>query len=185
MSVLTLQELQDIFYTITLFNSNITSSKVRHTYQGNSAPTFNREEDVIYLTVTQKDDDYDKNKHIQTYYTGDSDYGEESTFYTRILQVDWICHGPHSFNNADEIRNKILSRDVRSILVKHHLRPLTDIPAPVRIPYAFNNQWFDRTDLRAYFNLGTERIVEVPWMKEAVVVLPDEEGNKHVFTIEL
>lgn len=185
MSVLSLEELQNIFYTITLFNSNIPSHKVRHTYQGNSAPTFNRDEDVIYLTVTQKDDDYDKNKHIQTIYFDDPEYGKEATFYTRVIQVDWICHGVHSFNNADEIRNKILTRDVRAILNKNRIRPLTDIPAPVRIPYAFNNQWFDRTDLTAYFNVGTERITEVPWLQKAEIVLPDEEGNDHVFTIEL
>lgn len=185
MTVLSLQELQDIFYTITLFNSTLLSNKVRHVYQGNSAPAYERNEDAVYLNVTVKDDPYDKNKHIQVAYTGDNEYGQESTFYTRVIQVDWICHGPHSFNYADDIRNKILTRDVREILVKHHIRPLTDIPAPVRIPYAFNNQWFERTDLTAYFNVGTERITEVPWLKEAVILLPDDEGNDNVFTIEL
>lgn len=175
MAVLTLEELQNIFYTVTLFNSNIQSHHIRHEYQTNSAPAFEPKDDVIFLNITLKDDMYDKNRHI-TYQDKDPQHTEESIFYTRVLQVDWVCHGAHSFNNADEIRNKILTRDVRGILRQSRIFPVTDIPAPVRIPYAFNNQWWERTDVTAYFYLETLRQGEVSYLQQAKVVIETDTG---------
>jgi len=176
MAILSLEEIENVFYTLTLLNSNVPSDKIRHTYSPNSQPAFENQEDVIFIIVNLKDDQYDKNRHIQ-YLDNNPDEAEENIFYTRVLQITWICHGPHSFNNADNLRNKLLTREGRRILRQAGIFPLTDVPAPRRVPYMFNNQWWDRTDITAYFNLETLRVGPVPYIKTVPVELITEVEN--------
>lgn len=180
MAFLTLTELQNIFYEVTVTSTGLPAKRVRQAYQGQSQPAWGIDENVAFIHVSQKDDAYDKKRNY-SWYTG---YGptdsRQTVNYTRVIQVDWSIYGPSCFDNADALRNGILLEQIRNIMSAHDIYPLTDIAAPRRVPYLFNGQWWDRTDLRAYFNCATTRSSIVPLFSGAHIDIDSAGGDRVV-----
>lgn len=187
--VLSLVNLQEVFYQATLTASGLAEQFVRHTYAPDSQPGWEQAENLIFLNVSPQDDPYDKLRDI-AYAEGDITTTEERVFYTRVIAVDWTLYGPLSYDLADLIRHGILIPPIREILAKKEIYPLTSIDAPRRGPYEFNMQWWERTDLRALFNVGTRRTATVPLLAGATVEIetgtlgPSGVGDSRIITIQ-
>lgn len=189
MAVLTLAQLKTIFHDVTVDITALDPKRgVRNTYQREGQPAWQITENVVFVEIRPIDNQYDKLRDItwgeQAPVTGQEIVSDYSTSYTRVMQVDWICYGPDSFDLADKIRFGILSQASLATLADSEIAPLTEIPAPRRAPEVYDGRWWERSDVRAYFNVLTTRTETVPYLDSANIELHTEQGLYGTIEIE-
>lgn len=175
MAVLNLMQLQDLLFTFTVGATGLDPKAVRHSYQSNNQPAHLISENLVYINIMPVDDPIDKPRHI-TYSSATNPNTNQTTSYTRLFAVDWVIYGPNGLTIADDIRYGLFLETLRGPLKSSGLYPLTGVPAPQRGPYEFNNQWWERYDLRAYINVETTRSLLVPTLASSSVDLYTEDG---------
>lgn len=166
--ILKLSEIEDVFFEATCKMLNLVGeeqqSKVRLAWQGNGAPAWNKEEDVVFLRITPEDNRLARQMDIL--YNDDDALSKldvkKSVGYTRVHKVSWTLYGPNSYNNADLIRHLIFDTDYTKEIRRNNLFLITSVSMPLRIPELFNKQWWERTDFSATFNEAVIRESEVP-----------------------
>lgn len=190
MPALTLVQLQDLFFDITVTMTGYDEKKVRHAYQPQGQPGNEISQDIVYLDVMEVDNQWnrqrnDVQKNSATYESGfitleDGSFlvtenGEKivadpyiaatsdiETSYTRVIQTRWTVYGTTCYDMASVIAWKILNPDIREALREHDVKPVCDIPAPILGREMVNGQWWQRTDLTVLFYAGTVRTNDVP-----------------------
>jgi len=165
MAYLTLAQLEDLFYTATRDITGLAATAVRIAYQTTGQPSWEVSQNVVLINIQQVNNSYDK--QLDYKYVNGSTNSSESVFYHRVMAVDWNCYGPNSFQLADALRIGILSDSVRNNLYLNEVFPIPRIDSPIRVPYLFNGQWYERQDLRVLFNVGTTRTGTVPLLTAA------------------
>lgn len=178
--VQTLSQLQGVLQSVTSTITELDGKKVRIAFQAQGQPARLINEDIIYLSIRQADNPYDKQRD----FIYNADYERMDIYYTRVMECQWYCYGPNSFDYADEIRNGILLDDIRNVLRLEDVFPITGIASPDRVPYLFDGQWWERSDLRVLMNVLTLRTSTTPFFEGAEVLLYDEEGLQRTATIE-
>ena len=182
MAVATLKDLQDLFYTITVGVTGLPANCVRHAYQPNGQPAWDKAQNLAFINILPVDNPYDKQRNI--IWRGDADNQiEQSISYTRVIAVDWVFYGSESYDNADAVKAGILYEPTREPMAALNVYPLTEIQAPRRAPYEFNSTWWERTDLRVLFNVGTERVANVPRFEEFNITVQESAGPDILITI--
>lgn len=182
MATLTLTELNTLFQGVSVTMTGLNGKKVRLAYQAQQ-PAQEHDENVVYIYVSEVDDDYNKLRDL-VYFNSDPDVSDLLTKYTRVMEVQWSCYGPSAFDLANTIRRSILSESIRSVLATAQVYPLTWIAAPTRVPYQFNNRWWERTDVRVRFNVNTTYNEEVPYIESAEVLIDTVEISQNVIIEE-
>lgn len=177
--VQTLADLQSLIQQATVSITDLDGKNVRIAFQGRNQPAHTIEQDIIYVSLKQISDDW--GKYQEKIY--DPDYEQEQTFYTRVMECTWFCYGPNSFEFADAIRIGIYYPDIRAPLNRENVKPLVQPPNPDRVPYVFDTQWWERSDLKINFNVGTLRTNTTPWISSAEVDIYDEDGLQRVANI--
>ena len=178
--VLTFVQLQSLFYSAT--TTAIPGVPVRHAYQGQSQPSFEITDDVIFLNINNIDSPYDKQRDI-TYSAADSQNANQSIFYVRVIQTTWTIYGPNSWDNADIIRNGVLTPPILEILGDSQVYPIPGISPAIRAPYLFDGQWWQRCDLNVNFNVGTLRVNTAPYLQSAEIELEDDQGDQRIINV--
>lgn len=177
--VQTLSELQKLLHDAIVTITSLNPKNVRPAFQQRNQPGRTIDQDIVYLKLEQVDDEWDKLQSIEY----DPDYDREESFYTRVMQATFYCYGPNSFEIVDHIRFGMYQPAVRLPLNIENVKPIVQPPAPVRASYMFDSQWWERSDLKMFFNVGTLRASTVPWLQGARVELYDEEGLQRVANI--
>lgn len=190
MSSMTIKELENSFWTITMtllgYDTTDTTlqDKVRMDWPTQGQPAFDVDEDVIFLKVLPFDDNYNRIRDMSYKVSDSSDTTLVETYsYTRVIGVTWVCYGPNSNTNAQIIRNKMFYDTFNAgmeLLDSYGLYLVSDIKEPTRIPEEFNNLWWERTDLSMQFNYLVSDDVEVPSVNSVPV-----EVNGEDFIIEV
>ena len=168
-TVLTLHQIEDIFFNETCKMLNLdptlpeNQGKVRLVWNSDGQPGWSVDEDIVFLRITPQDDKIARPQDI-LYNTNASDYALKEVGYTRVHKVDWTLYGPNSYDNADLIRYKVLSKDYLEDFRKSNLFLITDVTMPVRLPELFNGQWWERTDFSASYNELVVRRSQLPYI---------------------
>lgn len=178
MAYLTLTQFEDLFYTATVSMTGLAASQVRIAYQTQSQPAWEVSQNVVLLNVQQVDNAYDK--QLDRSFINASVNSTETIFYTRVMAVDWNFYGPNSFQLADAVRIGILSESIRNTLYLNQVFPIPGIDSPIRVPYLFNGQWYERQDLRVLFNAGTTRSGTVPLFTQANIAVKSASTNQNI-----
>lgn len=175
---LTMKQLETLFWQSTLLmigldpENKANAGKVRLSWPTQGAPAWKVDEDVIFLRITEADDEY--NRQRDTAYDPkdkDADNAIEKKTFTRIIQTYWICYGPNSFDRAFAIRNALFATQSRETLSGSGLYLISDMDAPRRSPELFAGQWWERTDLSARFNEYIRLDTTVPYLKSADIAV--------------
>lgn len=180
MPVLTLTQLQDLFHPLTVTMTGLDASAVRHAYQGGSQPSFERTQACAFIHLTEVDEPINRTRDL-IYSPDDADSVLQATYYTRVFQAQWTLYGPTAYDLADTIRFKILTESIRATLAASAIYPIPDIPAPSRVPFPRNGQWWERADLFVRFNCGTTRTETVPTLASTVIEVHTEDGLQNSF----
>lgn len=174
--VLKLREIEDFFHDITCKMLDIDLSKkknqnkVRIAWPSGGAPSWKKDEDIIFIRITPVDDAMAREQNIcYDPHKEDKAYARKETGYTRVHKINWTLYGPNSYDNADIIRHLIFDYDYMKEFKKKNLFLVTDVPMPVRLPEYYNGQWWERTDFSATFNEAVIRENKVPYIQSASV----------------
>lgn len=180
--VLTRVQLENLFFTATRDITNYPEEKIRIAYASEGQPAWGINEDVIFVAINPIDDAYDKKRDYIEDTTND-EFAQVKVFYHRVIQVMWMVYGPNSYDVADLIRHGILTEAIRRPLAWQKVVPLPEIPAPARVPYSFQGQWWERSDVRVQFNVGTLRVTDVPYIESADIEIHDDHGLQRVVEV--
>lgn len=183
MAVLTLRQIEDLLRTMTLNITGLDGDKVRFAYPAKGQPAWDIDKNYIVITLAPVSNPYDKLRDIK-FKEFDDDNAEQEVFYTRVFSCLWTHYGPDAYDLADELRSGLLLEENRRTLAVNDIFPLTQVPTPVRIPYDYNAQWWERVDLQAYYNVGTLRTSEMPYLKSADISIYTEDGLARLIEVE-
>lgn len=188
MALLNFTQLQDVFYNVTFDITGMPSTSIRHAYQGIGQPGIERAQDIVYINLNYVNDDYYSQRHVM--FSGDLDDTDATreVFYTKVISVQWSFYGPQSFDLADSLRNGLFNDSPNEILSASEIFPVLGFPSPVRAPYSFNKQWWERVDFTANFNVGVSRTGTTPYLQSGEVQInkPSESGGSDIiFTVPI
>lgn len=156
-TILLLNQIENLFRTVTNMALSIKSTDsnyhtaVRIAFQQTGAPAWKITEDVVFLIINNPDEDITRQRDV-TYETMLTDDVNKLTSYTRVHNVRWVIYGPHSYDNAEKIKNGLYRSDIKETLAKNNLYLVLDVVPPVRSPETFNGQWWERSNFNARFN---------------------------------
>lgn len=168
-TILTLTQLENLFQSVTSQILGTTDpSAVRIDWPADGAPSWKINDDVCFIRIDFDDDPI--TRQVETSYEPlDSDNATVNQSSMDVIGVDWIVYGPHSFDNARLIRNKLFDPTYKDILAASNVALVTDIAMPRRVPEFFNGQWWNRTSFSANFNELVVRQSSVPYLQSANV----------------
>ena len=129
---------------------NVTDyAKARIDWPTGGAPGWKISDDVTFIRAVETDDEYNRLRDLKVT-TIDADTLQEEITYTRVWEVSFVCYGPNSFDNARNLKSSLLRST--PTLAAANLYPVSDIPAPQRVPELFSGQWWERTDISFRLN---------------------------------
>ena len=185
---LTLKQIENLFWNTTTQMLGldpalaVNASKVRIAWPTDGAPSWKITDDVMFLRIGDFDDSINiLRDNVMT--TFDADNANQSTAYTRVLIVHFVCYGPNSFDNAFLIRNNLYKQIYRDLLNVKNIYLIPQINSPVRSPELFNGQWWERTNMMAKFNELIQFNQTVPYLKSATVEVADQNDNSSIVNI--
>jgi hypothetical protein len=150
-------------------------ARVRVSWQKEGQPAFAITDNVCFLRVTEADGQINRQREpIQA--EKDADYCTMNMQYTRLVRVDWLFYGPTSYDDAQDVRDKMLYQAHHDKLALLNVFLVPDVQAPRRTPEQFQGQWWERTDLTMYFNEHVKREEDIAYIKSAVITLKMDTG---------
>jgi hypothetical protein len=157
-------------------------AKVRLDWPTAGAPTFLIGDDVCFVAAIEIEDNYGMIRDVE--WPQNDSLSVNATYgYTRVWAVTFANYGPNSFDKARLIRSAVLLDWTHDYLAQNNVYLIPDTPSPKRVPYEFQNQWWERTDLRLRFNeLVTETIV-IPAGKSVEIIVETSTGIVADFTV--
>jgi hypothetical protein len=183
MAVLTLRQIEDLLRRMTLDITGLDGDNVRFAYPSKGQPAWDIDKNYVVITVAPANNPYDKFRDIK-FKEFDNNNAEQEVAYTRVFSCLWTLYGPNAYDLADELRSGILLEENRRTLAVNDIFPLTQVPTPVRIPYDYNGQWWERVDIQAYYNVGTLRTSKIPYLKSADISIYTEDGLARLIEVE-
>lgn len=182
MSYLTLSQAENVFWSAIVqalkLDPDTSSDRVRIAWPTSGQPGWNRDEDRMFLLVTESDQSINRERDVIWEPTA-GDYAIKHTGQIRVWQLDIIAYGPNSYDDQIRVRNMLFAQpfvidgktfDIPRFLRENGLYIIPDIAAPTRAPEIFGGNWWQRADMRVFFN---ERVVyedeQVPYFRAAKV----------------
>lgn len=107
-----------------------------------------RDENTVFLRISPGLDSYGDLHEVDHAYDSASDQLKEVVRYHRCHQINWVCYGPDSDDDADAIRIGILRDAVHSFLKRHLVAVKPHIREPIRMDEQDESgEWWKRCDL--------------------------------------
>lgn len=179
--VLTKEDLENLFRDITEeitgFSPDGKKGQIRFGYPEEGQPGFERNDDTVCIVVSPVDNPYDKQRN--TFENTDVEFAPDcnvETTYTRVFQVAWMVFGPNSYDITDKLKCELLWETALNTMDEMAVAPLTEIEGPAYMPFNFQGRWWERTDLRALFNVGTQRDHTVGFIETVDVLIYTDQG---------
>jgi hypothetical protein len=173
-TVLTLNQIENLFQRITTIMLGLNpdlpeyADKVRIAWPAVGAPGWKRTEDIAFIKINNAPDPINIQRDV-VYSQIDIDNAKRKVTYTRVHNIMWTFYGPNSFDHADLVRSSIFLPQIREEFEKSNLFLVLDVSTPNRAPELFQGQWWERTDLTAYYNEKVVRDGSVPYIKSTNV----------------
>lgn len=183
---LTLTQIEDLFQRliVSILGWDLVSpskvNDVRISWPEEGMPAFQITDDVAFIQLLEADDQYNRKREVEDTWTQiDPDNFERTIGYTRAWQVNVILYGPDSYQNSQEIRDKIFYPEHKLTLNQNYLYMIPDIVAPRRIPEYFQGRWWKRVDMSMLFYESVVRSTSVPAISSIdVAIYEGDNGNK-------
>lgn len=157
-------------------------SKVRIEWPTTGQPAFRISDNVCFIKAVEVDDSYGMIRDVQYPQASETSLSQTTT-YTRVWRVDFINYGPASFDNARLIRSAVLLDFAHDFIAASNVYLIPDTPSPKRIPYEFNSQWWERTDLSLRFNEFVTETTTVNQGASVEVIISNDTGTVAEFEV--
>jgi hypothetical protein len=144
---------------------------VRVGWQQQGQPSFEIDEDVVFIRCAEEDDQYNRVRDVSI----DADE-RQLMQYTRVWRVWWTLYGPNSFDRARILRSALFSQAMHDVFSSAQLYFVTNPTAPTRAPEEKDGQWWERVDFSARFNEFVTETPPVTYAESVVVTLENSGG---------
>lgn len=162
----TLYQIEEAFRLLTLRLLGIASNdpavgeRVRIGWNGQGAPSWEREQNVAFLMITYDDDSI--TQQMETLYENNGAQSlNASLHYINVVRVSWIFYGPSSFDDSSKIRRGLYRPETTEELGKNNLSFIFNTNMPMRSPELFSGQWWERVTFYGKFN---EKVIDTKAM---------------------
>lgn len=189
MGTLTQKQIEDIFWIATVNTLGLdqaaksTQKRVRISWPkpGEESADWRREDDVVFLRITPAHDDYTIQEDISHVYDSEHDTLKEVVGYHRCFNIQWVCYGPGSGEDADTIRVGILRESIKLYLKQNDIAMIPKIREPVRMPELDDSgDWWERNDLTAQCYILFSRDYEEGIIEHVPVSVSDGRGEVQI-----
>lgn len=180
---LTLQQIEEAFLPVIQTETQLAATSVRRAYQGDQQPAVRINQNVAFVYFKPSNNSVFDNI-VETDHTlrdpvsGELSQGMDQTkFYTRVFEGNFMFYGPDSYDLADLLRFRLTQSRAHETLATSEIYPVLGAGPPVRIPYEFNGQWWQRADFTQLFNIATTRTDIVNSFASARIDIVSEQGT--------
>ena len=146
-TALTPQQVSALLQTVTCGMLGVNPpdyGRVRVNWQTQGQPFENVNADVCYVSAVPLDVEY--NRVRDRSWAGASVTSTETWVFTRGWRFAWVFYGPNGSADAQRVWDATFIDYFTDALAASNLYPLSDPPAPMRVPEQFNAQWWERAD---------------------------------------
>lgn len=155
--------------------------QIRVAYAEEPAPSWKHTDDVIAFYIEPLAEEYAEDYYETT--VEDNDKLTRTTTFTDVVKINVSCYGPNSRIYAKKIQVYIQKNDYRRALAQIGAYPVLKSPSPKYIPYEYNKQWWQRTDLELTFNVKTNFTDTTNFIKSVnISVITDKGDTRDVIT---
>lgn len=148
--------LVDTFANLTGLDPN--KGEIRLAYQQQSQPGWRHTDSVIAFYINSSQNQYNEDITDNYFYNEDNDNFDKESTFTRVIDCNISCYGPLSRDLATKLWAGIQSDENRLNLSKAGIYPVPKVPSPTYMPYEYNQQWWERSDVTLQFNVLTKLI---------------------------
>lgn len=156
--------------------------EIRVAYAEEPAPSWKHTDNVVAFYVNPIQDEYGED-YYDNLKNNQKDSLDRSTTFTDVVQLVVSCYGPRCREFAKKIQVYIQKSDYRIDLSKIGAYPVLKSPSPRYVPYEYNKQWWQRTDLELTFNVKTTFTDTTNFIKSVnISVITDKGETRDVIT---
>jgi hypothetical protein len=149
----------------------INQDRVRIAWPKDGAPSWNIWENVTFLRVTNAGDDYTRLRNV-IYFNG-----QRQVVYSNQHLISWVLYGPHSYDDAEVLRNALFLPANMDLMSAMNLAPINEFDQIQRAPELFNGEWWERSDWSCKFYEQVIRNQTQPSLASADIKIIRENGE--------
>ena len=123
---------------------------IRKKYPVNGSPDWKIDDDILFLNLSEKDDEYAK-QFQSVYKTSYGDVIRERS-RTRVWELFITAYGDNSYDLLNKIKDGVFRENIKRILSKNAVFLIPNLPTIQSMPEMFSGKWWNRFDLPLYFN---------------------------------
>ena len=155
--------------------------EIRVAYAEEPAPSWKHTDNVVAFYINPIQNEYAED-YFETLETTEDKLTRETAF-TDVVQIVVSCYGPKSREFAKKIQVYIQKSDYRIFMARIGAYPVLKSPSPRYVPYEYNKQWWQRTDLELTFNVKTIFTDTTNFIKSVnISVITDKGETRDVIT---
>ena len=151
---MTYTELQGLFWgEVAAITANIIKNPdkfIRWRYPESGAPDWKIGDDILFLYLSEADDDYSKQR--DSLYRAEDETVYRDTARTRVWDLQATAYGRRSYEIANLLKDGFFYEQVRRNLAQKDVFIVPNLPTCTRVPELFAGKWWDRWDIDLRFN---------------------------------
>lgn len=169
----TLADLKSIFWNMSkmCLADIITEDQdrwIRKMYPKNGAPDWKVDDNIVFLNLDSRDDDY--GKQWDTVYRNAPGTMLKKSRRTRVWDLSAVAYGPKAFEMATAMQDGVYRETVRAYLAKHNIYVVTYLQQPVQSNEIFAGQWWERWNVTLTFNERYDVAEDVSYYDQITII---------------
>ena len=151
---MTYAELQELFWgevaAITAGLIKKPDKFIRWRYPESGAPDWKISDDILFLYLSEADDDYAKQR--DSMYRTDRGTVYRDTIRTRVWDLQTTAYGRRSYELVNLLKNGFFYEAVQRNLAQKDVFLVPNLPTCTQAPELFAGKWWARWDITLRFN---------------------------------
>lgn len=153
---MTYKELEDLFWQAAadILEPYIENPDkyVRMRYPKDGLPDWTWDDNVLFLTLNEREDDY-AHQRDSTYHTENGTVYRRTT-RTRVWELACTAYGPDAYEMLNRLKDGFFFEQIKEALGKQNVFLIPNIPTARQASELFAGHWWNRWDIEFYFNEG-------------------------------
>jgi hypothetical protein len=184
-TILTRDQLEVLFYNLTVgIIGGSPKADIRRSWPTGGAPAFSNTDNVAFIKVYNVESPITQQREDVYSQIGSPSTPNMATKTTRTLLLDYMFYGQTSWDRANLVKEGLYRQVNHDILALQKIFVVPDGKPPQLMPELWQGVWYDRVNLKIYFNEGIVVNDNVPYIKTVEIVVEDRKGIRADITVE-
>jgi hypothetical protein len=123
---------------------------IRKMYPRNGAPDWTADDDIVFLNIEQRDDDYSRQR--DSVYKSEQGTIMRYAMRTRVWDLTCNAYGPKAYDIVTALQDGVFLPEIKAYLAKNEVYLVPLMQQPVQANEIFAGQWWERWNLTLTFN---------------------------------